>query len=157
MPWPIRMRRTAPTRPSCAAVAAAAHLADRLADRPSPQAQAAALARAERALNEPDALADPVRSAIRQCAIATELARLPLDHKDEAAERVRHAAELTERAVQISDDSAGGGPPEPADLADAQARAAEALDALAARPSQPAPAPKPAQANPPTPPIPTWP
>ena len=49
-----------------AAGEAATHLADRLADRPSPQSQAAALARAERALNDPEVLADAAQSAIRQ-------------------------------------------------------------------------------------------
>jgi hypothetical protein len=134
-----------------AADEAATHLAGRLADRLSPQVQAAALARAERALNDPEALADPAQSAIRQRAIAAELTRLPLDHKDEAAERVQHAAELVERAAQIDDDPAGGGRPAPADLAAARARAAEALDALAARPSRTVPGQKPTRPDPPAP------
>ncbi len=134
-----------------AAVEAATHLADRLADRPSPQAEAAALARAERALNDPEALTDPARSLGRQRAVAAELARLPLDHKDEAAARVQHAAELAERAVLFDDDRAGGGRPAPAELADAQARAAGALEALAAGPSRPGPAQQAARVGPPIP------
>ncbi len=134
-----------------AAVEAAANLADRLADRQSPQSQAATLARAERALNDPEHPNDPAQAAIRQRAIAAEVARLPLDNKGEATGRIERAIELADRAAQVDDDRAGAGRPTAATLADARTRAAEALEALAARPSKPDPAPKPDKTPAPTP------
>lgn len=120
------------------AVEAAAVAADRLTARlggtQSPRERAAALARAERALNDPEALADPSAAAARQKAIAAELALLPVDRKDEAAGRIARAAGLDERASAIDEDP-GAPRPTPAARVDAHARAAEAIDAVAARAS----------------------
>jgi DNA repair exonuclease SbcCD ATPase subunit len=115
-----------------AATQAADRLAARLGGRPSSRERAAALARAERALDEPEALADPSALATRQRAIAAELALLPVVKKEEAAGRVAGALELDERAGQI-DEEPGASRPSPSALAVAHERAAEALDALAAR------------------------
>ncbi|MFI5259254.1 MAG: hypothetical protein ACHQ01_06570, partial [Candidatus Limnocylindrales bacterium] len=122
------------------AVEAAQALADQLADRQSPRDRAAALARAERALNAPEVQADPVQAAGRQRAIAGELARLPLEagKKAAAAGRVDQALALADRAVELDDDHPASGRPSPAVLADARAAAATALDALAAGPAPPA-------------------
>jgi hypothetical protein len=131
-----------------AAADAATNLADRLADRQTPQSRAAALARAERALNEPEMASDPARSAIRQKAIAAELARLPLKEKGEASGRIERASELADRAARIDDDQNGARRPSAAALADARIRAAEALDQLASQPTTPAPAGKTARTEP---------
>ncbi|MGP0062270.1 MAG: hypothetical protein ACLQGP_01545 [Isosphaeraceae bacterium] len=132
-----------------AAAVAATNLADRLADRQTPQAQAEALARAERTLNQPEMQADPAQSEIRQKAIAAELARLPMDNKAEAAGRIEHASELAERAARIDDDRNGAGRPTNAALTEARRRAAEALDQLASRPVKADPAQKPSRTEPP--------
>ena len=132
-----------------AAAEAATNLADRLADRQTPQAQAASLARAERALNDPEIQSDPAQSATRQKAIAAELARLPLDNTAEAVGRIERASELAERSAQIDDDHNGAARPTVAALADARGRAAEALDSLASRPAKSDPPRKPAKAEPP--------
>src|SRR5205823_4502696 len=52
---------------------------------------------------------------------------------DPAAEAVRRAGDLAERAVRPGEPGPGRSKPTPADLADAHALAAEALDALAAK------------------------
>ena len=112
-----------------AVAGAADDLARRLAGRQSDQARAASLARAERALNEPEAVADPVGSATRQKAIAAELALLPVNKKEEAAARVALAAQLADSADQPDDDQAGTSRPVPSAVAEARTRAAQALDA----------------------------
>ncbi len=116
-------------------------LASRLSGRRSDRDQAAALARAERGLNEPGALAAHVAAARRQKVIAAELALLPVDKKEEAAGRLARAAELADRAEQPDDDQAGSSRPDPSALAEARTRAAEALDAVAARASRTEPKP----------------
>ncbi|MDR3636399.1 MAG: hypothetical protein P4L84_21530, partial [Isosphaeraceae bacterium] len=114
-------------------------LARRLADQPAPRAQAAALARAERALSEPQAQADPATAAQRQKAIADALARLPIEGKQQAVEKAQHAAELAERARVAEAHAPGAAPPTPDALAQAREQVAQALEALAAHaPADPA-------------------
>jgi len=122
-----------------AAVEAGQALADQLADRQSPRDRAAALARAERALDDPEVQADPAQAAERQRAIAGELARLPFEpgKKAAAADRVDHAAALAGRAARPDDDQPALGRPSPAALAAARASAAAALDAVAGLPDRP--------------------
>jgi len=121
------------------AVEAAQALADQLADRQSPRVRAAALARAERALDDPEIQADLALAAQRQWSIAGELARLPLElgKKAAASGRVEYAAALAGRAVGPGDDQPAAGRPSAAALAAARASAAAALDALAALPDRP--------------------
>ena len=133
-----------------AASDAARNLSDRLADRQAPQAQAAALARAERALNDPETRPDPAQATIRQKAIAAELAQLPLEDKAEATIRIERASELSDRAARIDDNQNASERPTAEALAEARNNAAEALDHLAARPAKPDPASQPASKAPPT-------
>jgi hypothetical protein len=107
-------------------------LARRLADALPARAATAALARAERGLNDPNAQADPEAAARRQHAIADELARLPLKGKGPAAERVERAAELADRARRTDDQSPVPLRPSVTALAEARGAAAEALERLAA-------------------------
>jgi len=110
-----------------AAAEAGEALARRLADDLGPRARAAALARAERALDP----ADPARLADAQKAIAAELGRRPSAARAEGA--VRRAADLAEKARQPNPSR----PPAEAlaELAAARAEAATALDAMAADPA----------------------
>ncbi len=114
------------------AAGASQAFADRLADRQTPRERAAALAHSQRALNLPEAQADPARAAQHQNAIAGELARLPVAKKEAASERVDRAAKLTERALATDDDHPASGRPDPEALAVARTQAAVALEALAA-------------------------
>jgi|GEM_PF-1942411 len=125
-----------------AAADAAQLLADQLTDRQAPRARAEALARAQRALDQPALTADPAESARRQRGIVDALAGLPKEGRDVAEEPVRLAAELAERALQPDSDQPGSSRPTPAALAGARARAAEALEKLAAQlpPELPKPA-----------------
>lgn len=126
-----------------AAAEAADHLARRLGGVQSPRERAAALARAERGLNEPEALADPSTAAAREKTIAAELALLPADEKEAAIRGVARAAELDERAAQI-DEEPGSARPAAEARAEGHTRAAEALEAIAARASnEPVKAPSP--------------
>ena len=132
------------------AAEAARALARRLADALPPRELAAALARAERALEAPEARADPAQLADRQKAIAAELthppappapkpgekppakAPEPSPASEKAQQAVRQAAALAEQARRPD-------PSKPAPLAeavaDAQAKAAEALEKMAADPA----------------------
>ena len=126
------------------AAEAAKALADRLADRISPRAEAAALARAERAMNADDSPADKAAEAREQHAIAAEAARVEADTKPDAApakpgeakagpaEAVARAAEVADRAALPYNDP-NRPRPTPAEVAAARADAAAKLDALAAK------------------------
>ncbi len=123
-------------------------LADRLTDRQSPRNRAKTLARAERGLNDPADPPDPANEILRQRAIAAELTRLPkaANGDDKAAETIRAAAALAERAQRAEEPSPDQNKPIAAQQAEARARAAEALDALAARlPADPAMEPAPSR------------
>jgi hypothetical protein len=121
------------------AAEAAKALADRLADQISPRAEAAALAKAERAMNADPAAADLPAQALEQAALAAEAARIEADTKPDAAQTkarpalaAARAAELTTRAATPYHDP-NRPRPTPAELAAARAEAAAKLDALAAR------------------------
>ena len=122
-------------------------LADRLNDRQSPRDRARGLAQTERGMNDPAALAsDPAVDSARQRAIAAALARLPLSRSSgdlaagaKAAEAVKEAAALADKAKAPDEPVPGQGKPTAALRAAARAKAAEALEALATRlgPSEP--------------------
>ncbi len=121
-----------------AAMEAVGALADQLTDHQSPRAKAEALARAQRALEQTAANANPADVARRQRGIAEGLASLPQEGRDVAEEPLRLVAEMAERALQPDGDQPGSTRPSPAALAGARARAAEALDKLAAKlPAEP--------------------
>ncbi|MEO6811608.1 MAG: hypothetical protein ABI353_21050, partial [Isosphaeraceae bacterium] len=136
-----------------AAAEAAEALVRRLTDEATPAEQAAALARAERALNEPDAPHDPAARAQTQRAVANDLKRLPDDvqrqaHVD-AVQQVEQAAALADQAVKPNEQK-GEHPPDPATLAASRDQAARTLDALAkAHNSAPEPQPEPGPKTPP--------
>lgn len=108
-------------------------LVQRLTDSPAPRAAVAALARAQRALNDPAMGADPESAERRQRAILDELARLPSELRNDAVEASSRAAELAERARRPSQDDPVPLRPTPTAVAHARARAADAIDRLAAR------------------------
>ncbi len=131
------------------AVEAVEALAGRLNDRLSPSERAAALARLERAMDEPDSSQVPAAIAEAQRRIAADLALLPVDLMDqengnkneneggqvleEARERVAVAVELSDLAARLD---LGNPPipfpiPGPEVLAGVRSRAADALDRLA--------------------------
>jgi hypothetical protein len=124
-----------PASPPEKSVHEAAHaleaLARRLADVLSPSEQAAALARAQRALDAPDAPRDMAMGARVQRAIADEAARLPQAGHQQAANRTEHAANLAERAVRGDQGDSNDTPPTPSALSQARTQAAEALEARA--------------------------
>lgn len=127
---------------------AAEVLAGRLADEDAPRARAAALSRAQRALGEPDAQADPAAATQRQKAIADAVSRLPLDGKQSAIEKARRAAEMAEHARNTEAHMPSAAPPTAAALAQAREQAAQALDDLAAHaPADPAPKTAPARSR----------
>ncbi len=129
-------------------------LARRLADELAPGEKAAALARAERALDAPAAAgarggADAARLADRQRAIAAELDRPASPGSPPPAPAEARAIEAVDRAAALADRAAAA--PNPADPGRAEAAAAarleatRALEALAAAeadrpPAAPAPA-----------------
>jgi hypothetical protein len=115
------------------AIEGAEILAGRLADASTPRASAAALARAERALNDPDAAADPEIAERRQRAIAEELSRLPLRGKAQAMTLVERAADVARKSRLPEHDDPVPLRPTAAAVAEARSRAADALDLLAAR------------------------
>ncbi len=122
------------------AAEAAEALADRLADRQTPRGRVEALARAERALNDPAAPPDPDAEAARQRAVAAELSRLNAADRDAnkeanqaAIDAVRHAGDLAEQTLHPGREPNEPGKSGPAQQAEARAQAAAALDALAAR------------------------
>ncbi len=146
-------REDADPRAAHAAAEAADALARRLGDGLAPRALAAALARAERALEAPEARADPAGVADRQKAIAAELDHLPPAPRPatSAAPRPATPADRADRAVDraadLADRARQGDPARPEEAA-ALADAAGALEAMAADPAlgpdPAAPAPKPA-------------
>lgn len=125
-----------------AAIEAAERLARRLTDQSPPEEQAEALARAEAALNAEAAPADPDHGSAVQHVASRELARLraiaklPEAPANQAAETVRQAMELADRAGR-ADDSDPSPRPDDTMLRKSRDAAAEALAALA-RASAPA-------------------
>ncbi len=125
------------------AKAAAKNLADRLTDAITPKEEAAALTRAERAMNADDTPADIAAQSRDQQAIAAEVARLEADTKPAdpakadsgAVEALTRAAEIAERATQPANDP---GKPKPTarDVAKAREQAAARLGELTARLSE---------------------
>ncbi|HEV3165240.1 MAG TPA: hypothetical protein VGZ22_14535 [Isosphaeraceae bacterium] len=107
-------------------------LAQHLADRLPPRAQVATLARAQRALTEGEATADPNTQARRQRAIANALTRLPIDGKERATELVERAATLANRVAHPNGNNSDNDLPAPTALAESRTKATEALEALAA-------------------------
>ena len=134
------------------AAEAAGALARRLADALPPRELAAALARAERALEASEVRADPAQLADRQEAIAAELGHAEGERSAVSGQRSA-ILELAERAVREAAGLAGLAKrpdpskpsPAPAALAESRARAAEALDRMA---DDPDPAPLVAKADP---------
>ena len=126
------------------AAEAAEALAKRLGDALPPRELAAALARAEHALEAPEVQADPAQLADRQKAIAAELTHPPQPaersavsgqrsaNTDRAEQAVGDAAALTEQAKRPDPSKPA---PTPAALAEAEAQAAEALEKMAADPA----------------------
>jgi hypothetical protein len=112
----------------------ARELAGRLADRLSPRAEAHALARAERSLEE----SDPVGQSRQSRDLAAQAARLEMQARSEQgakppsnpSEAAARVAELSERALHPSNDP-NRPTPTGADLAAAEAEAAAGLDKLA--------------------------
>ncbi len=121
------------------AVEAATDLARRLNDELTPREQAAALARAEKGLNQPDAARDRQTMARIQEAIAAEVAALPASSpaKKAAADATKRAAEMAEQQIHRPDAAAT-----PEQMEAAREQAAKALDALA---QADLPAPRPAE------------
>src|SRR6185312_9171745 len=125
------------------AAEAAEALARRLADALPPRELAAALARAERALEAPEGQADPAQLADRQKAIAAELTHpAPPGERsavsgqrsatpERAEQAVRKAADLADRAKRPERGDPSKPAPTPVDLARAQTQAAEALEKMA--------------------------
>jgi hypothetical protein len=126
------------------AAEAAEALAKHLGDALPPRELAAALARAERALEAPEVQADPAQLADRQKAIAAELTHpaQPAERSavsgqrsantDRAEQAVGDAAALTEQARRPEPSKPV---PTPDALVQAEAKAAEALDKMAADPA----------------------
>jgi len=129
------------------AAEAAEALARRLTDALPARALADALARAERALQTPEARADPATQADRQQAIAAELAHTPPPPAGQEPPAANHppspsearAAQAVGTAAELAEGAAGADrskpAPGPAPLLAAQAAAAEALEAMAADPA----------------------
>ncbi len=126
------------------AAEAAKAFADRLTDKISPRAEAAALAKAERAINADEIPADLAAQAKQQHAIAAEAARVeadskpdsaptqPGEHKVGPAEAANRAADIAERAAQRQNDP-NRPKPSAKEVDAARVEAAAKLEALANR------------------------
>lgn len=112
------------------AAEAAENLARQLADTQSQQQQAATLARAQRALDSPQAPRDPPTMARAQRTIAEALARIEGPEKQPAEQAVQRALELADQAANPNPNDVP--PPTTQALSATRAQAAEALDAFAA-------------------------